>query len=97
MIARKVNLGRAVIVTGGLLALAALASVFAAGDARRWALVFVALALGFPALVLLGRRAGGWAAMRLGQDRADGERSGIGVAVGLPLLAITLSRWFGLG
>ena len=96
MTARKINLGRAVIVAGGLLVLAALASVFS-GDLRTWAVVFAAITVGFTGLVVLGRTLGGRAAERLGQDRIAGQRSGIGLAVGLPLLLITLSRWLGLG
>ncbi len=97
MIARKINLGRAVIAAGGLLVLAALASVFAGGDLRAWATAFVAIAAGFGGLVLIGRTLGGRAAVRLGYDPVAGQRSGIGLAIGLPLLAITLSRWLGLG
>ena len=97
MIARKMNLGRAVIVAGGLLVLAALSSVFSGADLGAWAVTFVAITLGFTGLIILGRTLGGRAAARLGQDRVTGQRSGIGLAVGLPLLLITLTRWLGLG
>jgi len=97
MIARKMNLGQAVIVAGGLIVLAALSAVLAKGDLRTWAAVFIGIALAFTGLLLLGRTLGGRAAVRLGRDRLHGERAGIAVAIGLPLLAITLSRWLGLG
>jgi hypothetical protein len=96
MMARKINLGQAVIAAGGLLVVAALASVLAQGDARTWAAAFVGMILGFAGLLVLGRALGGRTAVRLGRDRLAGERAGIALAVGLPLLTITLSRWLGL-
>ena len=95
---RSLNLGRVVLIIGGLVACAALTSVVKTGaSAGAWAATFLGVVAGFGALILLGRSLGGRAALRWGQDRERGELTGAGLAVGLPVLAITLSRWLGLG
>ena len=99
MIARHVNLGRVVIVIGGLLVFAALAShMFAAGENPwKWIGLLAGMITGFLALILLGRTLGGWLADRLGKDREHWRREGIRWSVLLPTFGLMLYRWLGVG
>lgn len=99
MIARHVNLGRVVIVVGGLLVVAALTSqIFAAGENPLAFLALFGVVIGgILALLLLGRTLGGWLAGRMAKDPEPWRREGMRWAVVLPVTALMLYRWFGLG
>ena len=99
MFARQVSLGRVVIGLAGLLVLAAVVAQRIPPSERPvlWAAACAAGALGFLVLLLVGRTLGARAASRIGQDPEAGRLTGVGLAIGLPVILYTTWRWFGGG
>ena len=99
MFARQLSLGRVVIGAAGLLVLAAVVSQRIPPSERpaAWAAACGAAVLAFVALLLIGRTLGERAATRFGQDPDAGRLTGVGVAIGLPIILYTTWRWFGGG
>ena len=99
MFARQMTLGRVVIGLAGLVVLAAVVAqrIPPSEQPAAWAAACAAAALGFIALLLIGRALGARAAARLGQDHKAGRLTGVGLAIGLPIILYTTWRWFGGG
>jgi hypothetical protein len=96
MIARHINLGRVVIVIGGVLVFLALLALIWSTSARPvyWTGVYVAVLTGCVLTVLLGRGLGGLVAERSGRARQQGHSQGALAAVALLAVGIAALRWF---
>jgi hypothetical protein len=95
MIARHVNLGRVVIVIGGVLAFAALIGLAFAHGERPWIWtgVLASVAVGFTGVLLIGRAVGGLVARRLAADVEEGRRAGLQLTALTVAVGTGLWRW----